>query len=148
MTLFDRRLDSARIALKVGLGVGPFLAGLDKFFNLLADWPHYMSPLATAVLPVSPQAFMYVVGIVEMAVGLAVLTRWTRLASYVAMVWLVCIAVNLVAAGFLDIAVRDLEMAIAAYTRARLTEVHEAAGHVTAVPASATSAPARIGAAA
>ncbi len=51
MTTFDRRLNSARIALKIGLGVGPFLAGLDKFFNLLADWPHYVSPLAAAVLP-------------------------------------------------------------------------------------------------
>ena len=145
MTTFDRRLDSARVALKVGLGLGPFLAGLDKFFNLLANWPHYVSPLAAAVLPMSPQAFMYVVGVIEMAVGLAVLTRWTRLGSYVAMVWLVCIAVNLVAAGILDVAVRDLEMAIAAYTLARLTEVHAAA---TAVAASETSTSARIGVAA
>jgi uncharacterized membrane protein YphA (DoxX/SURF4 family) len=148
MKTFDRRLDSARIALKAGLGVGPFLAGLDKFFNLLADWPHYVSPLAARVLPMSPQAFMYVVGVIEMAVGLAVLTRWTRLGSYIAMVWLVCIAVNLVSAGFLDIAVRDLEMAIAAYTLARLTEAHEAAGHASAVASSETSPPGRIGAAA
>ena len=139
MAILDRRLDSARLALKLGLGLGPFLAGLDKFLNLLADWPHYVSPLAAAALPVSPQTFMYVVGIIEMAVGLAVLTRWTRIASYVAMAWLVCIAANLVAAGRFDIAVRDLEMAIAAYTLARLTEVHEAVGAV-AVPATSTTA--------
>lgn len=148
MTAFDRRLDSARIALKLGLGIGPFLAGLDKFFNLLANWPHYVSPLAAALLPMSPQAFLHVVGLVEMAVGLAVLTRWTRLGSYIAMVWLVCIAVNLVAAGILDVAVRDLEMAIAAYTLARLTEVHEAAGHVTGTATREVSAAARISAAA
>src|SRR5512139_2188200 len=148
MTTFDSRLDSARIALRVGLGVGPLLAGLDKFFKLLADLPHYVSPLAAAVLPMSPQRFMYVVGVIEMAVGLAILTRWTRLASYVAMVWLVCIAVNLVTAGFLDIAVRDLEMAIAAYTLARLTEAHEAAAHVSPVAASKASEPARLGMAA
>lgn len=148
MTTFDRRLNSARIALKIGLGVGPFLAGLDKFFNLLTDWPHYVSPLAAAVLPMSPQVFMYVVGVIEMIVGLAVLTRWTRPASYVALVWLVCIAVNLVTAGFFDIAVRDLEMAIAAYTLARLTEAHEAAGEVGAVAASGPSRSARIGVAA
>ncbi len=148
MTIFDRRLESARIALKVGFGVGPFLAGLDKFFNLLADWPHYVSRLAAAALPMSPQAFMYVVGVIEMAVGLAILTRWTRLASYVAMAWLVCIAVNLVAGGFLDIAVRDLEMAVAAYTLACLTEVYEAAEHMGAVAPRETSAPPRIGAAA
>lgn len=146
MTTFDRRLDSARIALKVGFGMGPFLAGLDKFFNLLTNWPHYVSPLAAAVLPVSPQAFMYVVGIIEMAVGLAVLTRWTRIGSYVAMVWLACIAANLVAAGFFDIAVRDLEMAIAAYTLARLTEVQEAAAHSAASATAGTSQPARLSA--
>ena len=144
-TILENRLDSARLALKLGFGLGPFLAGLDKFFNLLADWPHYVSPLAAA-LPVSPQTFMYVVCIIEMAVGVAVLTRWTRIASYVAMGWLVCIAANLVTAGFLDVAVRDLEMAIAAYTLARLTEVHEA-GLVAAVPSTNTPAR-RIGAAA
>ena len=56
------------------------------------------------------------------------LTRWTREASYVAMVWLELIALNLLTTGkFLDVAVRDVEMAIAAYTLARLTEAREAA---------------------
>jgi len=37
MRLDDSRLNSAWWAFKIGLGVGPFLAGLDKFFNLLAN---------------------------------------------------------------------------------------------------------------
>lgn len=58
-----------------------------------------------------------------MIVGLAILTRWTRLGSYVAAVWLVAIAINLVTTGmFFDLAVRDLEIAIGAFTLARLTE--------------------------
>ena len=123
---FDKGLDSARVALKVGLGLAAFLAGLDKFFNLLADWQVYVSPLARAVLPVSAGTFMRVAGVVEMAVGLAILTRWTRIGSYVAAMWLLAIAANLLAGGrFLDVAVRDLEMAIAAYALARLTEAHE-----------------------
>ncbi len=146
MATLDTRLDSARVALKLGFGLGPFLAGLDKFFNLLTDWPHYVSPAAAAVLPLSPQAFMYVVGVIEMAVGLAVLTRWTRLGSYAAMVWLACIALNLVAAGLFDIAVRDLEMAIAAYTLARLTEVADAVP--AAMPASGGASRSRVSAAA
>ncbi len=146
MATLDKRLGSARVALKLGFGLGPFLAGLDKFFNLLTDWPHYVSPAAAAVLPISPQAFMYVVGVIEMAVGLAVLTRWTRLGSYVAMAWLVCIALNLVAAGLFDIAVRDLEMAIAAYTLARLTEVSDAVP--AAMPASGGASRPRVSAAA
>ena len=147
MTMLDHRLDPARVALKIGLGLGPFLAGLDKFFNLLADWPHYVSPLVAGLLPVSPQTFMYVVGVIEMAVGLAILTQWTRLGSYVAMVWLCCIALNSVAGGFFDIAVRDIEMAIAAYTLARLTEVAEAAVRA-AVPARSGTEASRLSSAA
>ncbi len=127
MTSIETSLDSARLALKYGLGLAAFLAGLDKFFNLLANWEGYVSPLAKAVLPVGPTTFMYMVGIIEMAVGLAILTRWTALASYVAMVWLVLIAANLVTTGtHFDVAVRDVEMAIAAYALARLTEAKEA----------------------
>ena len=126
MTNLHRAQDSARVALKVGLGLAAFLAGLDKFFNLLADWSGYLGPLARAVLPVSPSVFMYFAGVVEMLVGAAILTRWTRLGSYVAMAWFVAIAVNLVTTGrFFDVAVRDVEMAIAAYALARLTEAHE-----------------------
>ena len=119
----DRGVESARQALKVAFGVVPFLAGLDKFFNLLADWPRYLSPAAEAMLPVTAQTFMHFAGVVEMVGGLAILTRWTVLGSYVAAAWLVAIAANLVASGtFLDVAARDLVMATAAYTLARLTE--------------------------
>ena len=123
MSLSENRLNPAWWALRIGLGVGPFLAGLDKYFNLLTNWENYLSPLALRLLPVSGATFMHIVGVIEMIVGLAILTRWTRIGSYIAMVWLVLIALNLLAAGtFLDVAVRDLEMAIAAYTLARLTE--------------------------
>jgi len=125
----ERHLDSAWWALRIGLGLGPFLAGLDKFFNLLADWEMYLSPAVTRVLPVTAPTFMRAVGVIEMIVGLAILTRWTRIGAYVAMAWLVAIAVNLVTTGmFFDLAVRDLEIAIGAFALARLTEVREAAG--------------------
>jgi uncharacterized membrane protein YphA (DoxX/SURF4 family) len=125
---FDKGVESAWWALRIGLGVAPVAAGLDKFFNLLADWEGYLSPVFQGFLPVSAVTFMHLVGIVEIVVGLAILTRWTREASYVAMAWLVLIALNLVTTGkFFDVAVRDVEMAIAAYTLARLTEARESA---------------------
>ena len=136
MSIMDNKLESAWWALKVGLGVGPFLAGLDKFFNLLTNWQMYLNPSIERLLPVSGATFMHIVGVIEMIVGLAILTRWTRLGSYVAMIWLVLIALTLVSGGmFLDVAVRDLEMAIAAYTLARLTEARQSVtetqpGHV------------------
>ena len=130
MTL-NTHLNSAWWALRIGLGLAAFLAGLDKFFNLLATWPAYLNPLATRIVPLSPAAFLHVIGVVEMIVGVTILTRWTRLGAYVAMVWLTCIAVSLVTMGtFFDVAVRDLEMAIAAYALAKLTEARTTATEV------------------
>ncbi|WP_243287983.1 hypothetical protein [Geothrix terrae] len=122
------KLNTSWWALRIGLGAAPFLAGLDKYFNLLAKWELYLNPLALRVIPVSPATFMRAIGLVEMAVGLAILTRWTRLGAYVAGIWLVGIALNLLTMGaYLDVAVRDLLLALAAYTLAQLTEVREAA---------------------
>jgi uncharacterized membrane protein YphA (DoxX/SURF4 family) len=125
---FDARLDQGWWILRIGLGLGPFLAGLDKYFNLLANWPGYISPLALKILPFSGQTFMHIVGVIEMLVGLAILTKWTRLGAYVASAWLIAIALNLVSTGmFFDIAVRDVEMALAAFVLARMTEVRSIA---------------------
>jgi hypothetical protein len=118
-----RELYSAWWALRLTFGLVPFLAGLDKFFNILTDWAQYQSPLLQQFLPISATSFMYVVGVIEIAVGLAILTRWTLPGSYVAMAWLVAIAANLLTTGkYLDIAVRDLALAVAAYSLAVLTK--------------------------
>lgn len=123
-TRLDSRLENAWWILRIGLGVGPFLAGLDKFTNLLTHWTNYLSPVAAKLLPFSAQTFMHIVGVIEMIVGLAILTRWTRLGAYVAAIWLVLIAVNLLTTGmYFDVAVRDVEMALAAFVLGRLTEV-------------------------
>ena len=128
MKLDDSRLNSAWWALKIGLGVGPFLAGLDKFFNLLANLQMYLSPTFERLLPMSGTTFMHIVGVIEMVVGLAVLTKWTRVGAYVAMIWLIAIAINLASSGlFYDLAVRDIEIAIGAFTLAKLTEFRETA---------------------
>lgn len=122
----NERLTPAYWALRVGLGAGAFLAGLDKFFHILADWDKYLSPLAERLLPVSPDVFMQAVGIIEMVVGAAILAGGARVFGYVAAVWLAGIAVNLLTTGaFFDVAVRDVEMALAAFTLARLAEVRD-----------------------
>jgi len=107
----------------MGLGAVAFLAGLDKFFNLLADWPGYLSPLAAHLLPMTASSFMHIVGVIEMAVGAAILSGFTQIGGFVAAAWLVAIAINLVTTGrYFDVAVRDVAMAIAGFTLARLTE--------------------------
>ena len=137
----DVRIERARLALKVALGLTAFLAGLDKFFNLLTVWPKYLSPTVVALLPVSPETAMYGVGVIEMIVGLAILGPFTRIASMVACAWLLAIAANLVmAGGFLDVAVRDVVMAIAAGALSLLTDAHESAAAGSVRPAARTAA--------
>jgi hypothetical protein len=117
------RLTTPWWALRAAIGATAFLAGLDKYFNLLANWEGYLSPLATNLLPVGPTTFMHLVGVVELAVGVVILAGYTRLGGYLAAGWLACIALSLVTTGrYFDIAVRDAAMATAAFTLARLTE--------------------------
>lgn len=119
------RLISPWWALRVGLGAAAFLAGLDKFFNLLADWTAYVSPAAAQLLPVSAATFMHVVGVVELLVGIALLGVAPVIGAYVASAWLLLVAANLILGGHLDIAVRDVVMSIAALTLARLLEIRQ-----------------------
>ena len=121
----DKRLDIPWIALRFGIGLTATLAGIDKFFNLLADWGSYVSPVAAQLLPFSTATFMGIVGVVELAVGVTILAGGTRVGAYVASAWLLGVAANLVHAGFNDVAVRDVVMAIAAFTLARLAEVRQ-----------------------
>jgi uncharacterized membrane protein YphA (DoxX/SURF4 family) len=121
----ERKLvDSVWWTLRMSFGLVPLLAGLDKFFNLLAHWPKYVAPALAGALPVTPQHFMYAVGVIEIVAGLAVLlSPWTKVFAYVVAAWLVAIALNLIAGGFYDIAVRDLVMAVSAVSLARLTDI-------------------------
>jgi uncharacterized membrane protein YphA (DoxX/SURF4 family) len=139
--MIDNRVNSSWWTLRIAYGVVPIVAGLDKFTNLLTDWTQYLSPLATRVVPVSPATFMHIVGVIEIVAGILVLTKLTRFAAYLVSAWLVAIALNLVSTGhFLDVAVRDLMMALGAFTLARLAEAREAQpSRATARPVPATA---------
>lgn len=127
MAAFGNKLDTAWWSLRIALGIGPIVAGLDKFFNKLADWQMYLSPLATKVVPITPATFMHIVGVVEILAGIVVLTRWTKYGAFLVMVWLIGIAVNLVTTGmFYDLAVRDIEIAVAAFALSQITAAREA----------------------
>jgi hypothetical protein len=119
----DARLLTPIRLLRIGLGLTALLAGLDKFFNILANWGSYVSPVAARMLPVSVGTFMGMVGVIEIAVGAAILVLAPRVGAYVASAWLLLVAVNLVLGGHFDVAVRDVVMSIAAFTVARALEV-------------------------
>lgn len=102
--------------LKATYGIVPIVAGADKFLHLLTDWNQYLAPVVTDIIPVSPGTFMSIVGAVEVVAGIMVLTR-PKVGSLVVALWLLAIAVNLLLAGqFFDIAVRDVVMAIGAFS--------------------------------
>jgi uncharacterized membrane protein YphA (DoxX/SURF4 family) len=120
----DSRLNSIILSLRIAFGLTAFLAGLDKFLNLLTNWEQYASPLALNVLPLSAGALMRVAGVIEMIAGIAVLSGLTRLGGYVIAGWLTAIALSLIVSGrYFDVAVRDLVMALGAFTLARLSEL-------------------------
>ena len=122
----DRRLNSTYWLLRMTFGLVPLVAGLDKFLNLLTDWEKYVSPALLSVMPVSATSLMRIAGVVEMLAGVAILAGVTRLGGYVVAAWLVAIAITLLTAGeYLDVAVRDLVMACAAFALARLAEARQ-----------------------
>ena len=121
-------LESLYRPLWLTYGLVPLLAGLDKFFNLLANWEVYLHPAVPQMLHISPVTFMHAVGVIEIIAGVVVLSNFTRLGAYVVMAWLIGIALNLAGQGrYFDIAVRDLLISLAAFSLAQLTEVREAA---------------------
>jgi hypothetical protein len=119
----DARLENPTRIMRIAVGLMATLAGLDKFFNILADWGSYVSPAAAQLLPFSTDVLMGIVGVVEIAVGIGILTAVPVLGAYVASAWLLLVAVNLVIAGHLDVAVRDVVLSLAAFTLARLVQV-------------------------
>jgi len=111
----DTQINRLYISLRLCYGLVPIVAGADKFTNLLTDWSQYLPGQIAGLLPFEPGVFMMIVGVIEIVAGLAVLTKLTRLGALVVAAWLVLISINVALAGYLDIAVRDLVMALGAY---------------------------------
>ncbi len=110
----------AFLLLRTVFTVAPILFGLDKFANIMVHWPQYLAPVATHVIPVSGQQFMYAVGVVEIIAGL--LVAWKpRIGSLVVAAWLAGIIINLLLLpGFYDVALRDFGLLVAALALNRL----------------------------
>jgi hypothetical protein len=119
----DTRVATPLRVLQITLGLTATLAGLDKFFNILANWGAYVSPTIAHALPFGVPTFMGMVGIVEIAVGISILVVAPRAGAYVASAWLLLVAVNLTTGGHFDVAVRDVVMSVAAFAVARAVEV-------------------------
>ena len=115
----------AYLLLRVAFTVAPIAFGLDKFFNVLVEWPTYLAPWINDIAPGSGQDFMYLVGAIEIVAGVAVALK-PRYGAYIVAGWLAGIVINLLtASGFYDIALRDFGLMLAALTLARLASVYD-----------------------
>lgn len=120
------KVASLRWILRATYGLIPIAAGADKFFNILTNWEQYVSPSVAQMLPFSTAAFMHVVGIIEIIAGIIVLGGWTVVGGYLVCGWLTLVGLSLVYSGqYLDVAVRDIAMAVGAYTLGVLSEAFE-----------------------
>lgn len=108
--------------LRLGFTVAPILFGLDKFFNLMTDWPQFLPEFVTDV--VSGTAVMAIVGVVEIAAGIGVWLR-PRIFAWVVVGWLAVIIITLaLAGGFWDIALRDFGLLLGAVALGQLARDH------------------------
>ena len=108
--------------LRSAFVVAPILFGLDKFFNVMVEWPRYLAPWLDRLVPGNAQEFMYVVGAIEIVAGLVVLFA-PEFGGYLVAAWLGGIIVNLLTADpmrFYDVALRDFGLLLAALALARL----------------------------
>ncbi len=108
--------------LRVGFTVAPLLFGLDKFANLLVDWPGHLAPWINDVVPGSAQEAMYAVGVIEIIAGLVVAVA-PRFGGWLVAGWLAGIIVNLLTIpDYYDIALRDFGLLLGAVALARLAQ--------------------------
>lgn len=103
--------------------VAPIAAGLDKFFNLLTNWEHYLS--APFDVFGNPHTTMMAVGVIEIIAGIGVWLK-PKLFSYIVALWLLGIILNLLVLGHhYDVALRDLGLLLGALALGRLSAKYD-----------------------
>ena len=112
----------AFLLLRTVFTLAPILFGLDKFANVLTDWPRYLAPGINDIVPGTAQQAMYAVGVIEIVAGLLVAVR-PKYGAVVVAAWLAGIIVNLlILGGYYDVALRDFGLLVAALALWRLAD--------------------------
>ena len=112
----------AFLLLRTAFTVAPILFGLDKFTNLMTDWPQYLAPWINDLVPGTAAQAMYAVGVVEIVAGIVVAVA-PRFGGWLVAAWLGGIIVNLLTLpGYYDVALRDFGLLIGAVALARLAQ--------------------------
>jgi uncharacterized membrane protein YphA (DoxX/SURF4 family) len=118
----------AHMLLRIGFTVAPIAFGIDKFFNVMVTWEQYLAPWIAHLSPLSASHTMHIVGVIEIAAGLAVAIK-PRYGAYVVAAWLGGIIVKLLSySGYYDVALRDFGLMLGALTLARLASRYDPPG--------------------
>ncbi|MFC7594832.1 hypothetical protein ACFQU3_05915 [Terrabacter sp. GCM10028922] len=114
----------AFLLLRTVFTVAPIVFGLDKFANVLTDWPNYLAPWINDLIPGTAQQAMYAVGVVEVLAGVAV-ALLPRFGGLLVAAWLAGIIVNLLSIpDYYDVALRDFGLLVSALALSRLAAEH------------------------
>jgi hypothetical protein len=120
-------INGLRRLLKFTYGPVITLVGVDKFFGFLTDWTQYVSPLITDTIGMDAGAFLGLVGVIEVALGILLMTKWERSAAYGVAGFGLLSALNLISTGqFYDIALRYLLMIVGVVVLANLSSLKTA----------------------
>lgn len=121
-----QKVKNTQVLLRYAYGIAVLVIGLDKVLQThwIVNWSKYVNDIVTGVLPAGSMGiFLTVIGVVEVVVAILILyPKTTRIGAYISAVWLLLIALNLVLLGYLDIAARDVLLAVGAVSLAWLTE--------------------------
>jgi hypothetical protein len=123
-TRTDRAGREAFLILRAAFTVAPIVFGIDKFANVMTDWPKYLAGQFNDLIPGTAHQAMLMVGLIEIVAGLLVFWR-PRIGAYVVALWLAGIIVNLlVLGGYGDVALRDFGLLLAVLALARLAPAY------------------------
>jgi hypothetical protein len=123
-TRTDRPGQEAFWILRTAFTVAPILFGLDKFANVMTNWPKYLAGQFNDLIPGDAHQAMLMVGVIEVVAGLLVFFR-PRIGAYVVVLWLAGIITNLLLiGGYGDVALRDFGLLLAALALARIAPAY------------------------
>jgi hypothetical protein len=124
MIVNDNKFNQLWTLSKYVYGLVPIFIGLDKFCFFIVNWNIYVSPFAASIIPI--MYLVPIVGIIEIAAGLLILTKYPRFGAYLVAAWIGVIIINLfMIGGLYDIILRDIAIAFSYIVFGMLTELKE-----------------------
>lgn len=125
MMVNGNKLNTMWTVAKYVYGIVPIIIGIDKLkLYYIVNWNIYVSELAESMFPLV--YLMPIVGIIEIAAGLLILTHWPRFGAYLVAAWIGVVIINLcMIGGLYDIILRDIAIAFGYIMFAWLTELKE-----------------------